>query len=155
MLTPVANKLTINVIGAMIPCQSPPQKPAGGAPGSLYLEFAPATEREFAIAGRSVQEGRIPHKSKVVHKPLCAVWHSATKRPRPRRRVRILRFSGLLAVGGVRFFPDFIIITETASDRARFLPPGAADLGFKATASDLFRAKPFSNRARRRSVFSC
>jgi hypothetical protein len=51
MLTPFANKLTIKVIGAMIPCQRPPQKPAGCAPGSLYFEYAPATEREFAIAG--------------------------------------------------------------------------------------------------------
>jgi hypothetical protein len=49
MLTPFTNKLTRNIIGAMIPCQSPPQKPAGGAYASLYLEFEPATARTFAI----------------------------------------------------------------------------------------------------------
>jgi hypothetical protein len=33
--------------------------------------------------------------------------------------------------------------------------PGAAAFGLKAAGSDLFRAKPFSKRARRRTVFSC
>ena len=49
MLTPSTNRLTINVIGAIAPCHSPPQKPAGSAPRSLYLEFHPATEREFGM----------------------------------------------------------------------------------------------------------
>jgi hypothetical protein len=49
MLTPPTNKLTRNVIGAMIPCQSPPQNPAGFAPGCLYFELDPAMDREFAI----------------------------------------------------------------------------------------------------------
>jgi hypothetical protein len=35
----------------MIPCQSPLQKPAAFAPRSLYLEFHPATEREFGMQG--------------------------------------------------------------------------------------------------------
>lgn len=37
----------------MIPCQSPPQKPAGWAYASLYLEFEPATARAFAIGARN------------------------------------------------------------------------------------------------------
>src|ERR1700749_2325758 len=49
MLTSVANKLTRNMIGAIIPCQTPLQKPAGSAPGCLYFESEPATERAFAI----------------------------------------------------------------------------------------------------------
>src|SRR5216684_382383 len=40
-------------------------------------------------------------------------------------RATSLRFSGLPAVGGVRFFPEFAVITETALRRARFLPLGA------------------------------
>src|SRR5215469_13112689 len=51
MLTPSTNRLTIKVIGAITPCHSPPQKPAGSAPRSLYLEFHPATEREFGMEG--------------------------------------------------------------------------------------------------------
>jgi len=56
MLTPPTNKLTINVIGAIIPCQSPPRKPAVLAPGCRYFEFDPATERRFAIVERRIIE---------------------------------------------------------------------------------------------------
>ena len=49
MLTPSSNKLTRNVIGAIIPCQRPIKKHAGVAPGSLYAEVDPAMERAFVF----------------------------------------------------------------------------------------------------------
>jgi hypothetical protein len=36
-----------------MPCQSPPQNPAGRASGFLYFEFEPATESAFAISARN------------------------------------------------------------------------------------------------------
>src|SRR5215472_5746027 len=53
MPTPSANRLMRNVMGAIMPCQSPPQNPAGRALGSLYLEFEPATDSAFAIGARN------------------------------------------------------------------------------------------------------
>jgi len=54
MLTPSMNRLTMNVIVETIPCQKPAQNPAGFAPGSLYLEFEPATQRTFAIVPKRI-----------------------------------------------------------------------------------------------------
>ena len=39
----------MNVMGAMMPCQRPAQKPAGLAPGCLYAELNPAARRAFAM----------------------------------------------------------------------------------------------------------
>jgi hypothetical protein len=54
MLTPLTSKLTMKVIGAMNPCQRPPRNPAGLAPGNLYFDFNPATERIFSMVERRV-----------------------------------------------------------------------------------------------------
>ncbi len=67
---------------------------------------------ELGIIVFTSLEGRAPSVS---GEEAITKWPGATS----------LRFSGLPAVGGVRFFPDFIVITETALRRARFLPPGA------------------------------
>ena len=48
MRTPALNKLTINVMGMIIPCQRPAQKPAGSASATWYVELGPATARMLA-----------------------------------------------------------------------------------------------------------
>src|SRR2546428_2403064 len=49
MRTSVVTRLMRNVIGTMSPCHSPVQKPAGVAPGTLYLDPGPATARKLGI----------------------------------------------------------------------------------------------------------
>ena len=43
------NRLNQNRSGAMIPCYSPAQKPAGVTPGNLYFESLPAMASMFGI----------------------------------------------------------------------------------------------------------
>ena len=42
-------RLTTNAMGAIIPCHSPAQKPAGQASGTLYFDLGPATESGLAM----------------------------------------------------------------------------------------------------------
>src|SRR2546422_3552658 len=49
MRTSVVTRLTRNVKPTMNPCHSPAQKPAGGAPATLYWEPGPATARKLGI----------------------------------------------------------------------------------------------------------
>ena len=49
ILTPGLKRLTIKVMGAIIPCHNPSQNPAGSASSFLYFELGPGAAHELAI----------------------------------------------------------------------------------------------------------